>query len=135
LKVFLDHNLSIHLAHALKVLLEPEGDDVVHLADRFPTNIDDRTWMTALGDEGGWVVISGDREIHKNRIEREAWRRSGLVVFFLASGWRRMRHVEKAWRLLRWWSRIEEQASLVSAPAAFEIPVRYSTGRFRLLRG
>jgi hypothetical protein len=31
LKVFFDHNLSVHLAHALKVLLEPEGDEVLHL--------------------------------------------------------------------------------------------------------
>jgi PIN like domain len=104
---------------------------VVHLTDRSPPSIDDRTWMAALGDEGGWVVISGDRD-HRNRIEPEAWRRSGLVVFFLGSGWRLMRHVETAWRLLRWWPRIEEQARLVTAPAAFEIPVRYGTGRFSL---
>jgi hypothetical protein len=50
--------------------------------------------------EGGWVVLSADRRIHRNRLEREAWRQSGLVVFFLTSQWRRLRHLEIAWRLL-----------------------------------
>jgi hypothetical protein len=52
LKVFFDHNLSPHLAHALNVLLSPEGDQVIHLTDRFPANTEDRVWMGALGDEG-----------------------------------------------------------------------------------
>jgi len=91
LKVFFDHNLLPHLAHALNILLGPEGDEVIHLTDRFPANAEDVVWMTALGDEGGWVVISADRRINRNRLEREAWRRSGLVVFFLTSQWQRLR--------------------------------------------
>jgi len=71
--------------------------------------MDARAW-----DEGGWVVISADRRIHRNRLEREAWRRSGLVVFFLTPQWRRLRNVEIAWRLLRWWPHIDEQARLVA---------------------
>jgi len=135
LKVFFDHNLSPHLAHALNVLLGPEGDQVIHLTDRFPANTEDRVWMVALGDEGGWVVISGDRRIHRNRLEREAWRRSRLVVFFLAPQWRRLRNIEIAWRRLRWWPRIDDQVRIVAPPAAFELPLNYGTGRLRVLRG
>jgi hypothetical protein len=65
--VFLDNNLSPYLARGLNALLEPEGDEVVHLTDRFPRQIDDRSWINALGDEGGWVVISADRRIYRNR--------------------------------------------------------------------
>ncbi|MGD9618213.1 MAG: hypothetical protein AB7H90_24010 [Alphaproteobacteria bacterium] len=89
MKVFLDANLSPYLAHALNALLEPEGDHVVHLTDRFARDTDDRDWITALAAEGEWVVISGDMRIFRNRLEREAWRRSRLVVFFLAPQWRR----------------------------------------------
>jgi hypothetical protein len=53
LKVLLDNNLSPYLSRALGLLLEPEGDRVVHLTDRFPANADDRTWITALAEEGG----------------------------------------------------------------------------------
>jgi hypothetical protein len=135
LKVFLDNNLSPALARALHALLETEGDQVVHLIERFAPDTADRVWIDALGAEGGWIIISADRRINRNPIEREAWRRSRLVVFFLGPQWRRLRNVEIAWRLLRWWPRIEEQARLVSPPAAFELPRDYRTGRLRVLRG
>ncbi len=102
MKVFLDNNLSPYLARALSTLLEPEGDQVVHLSDRFAPDTEDRVWIEALAAEGGWIVISADRRISRNPIEREAWRRSRLVVFFLSPQWRRLRHIEIAWRLLRW---------------------------------
>lgn len=134
MKVFLDNNLSPYLARALHTLLEPEGDQVVHLSERFAPDTEDRVWIEALAAEGGWIVISADRRINRNPIEREAWRRSRLVVFFLSPQWRRLRHIEIAWRLLRWWPRIEEQARLVSPPAAFELPRDYRSGRLRVLR-
>jgi hypothetical protein len=135
LKVFIDNNLSPYLARALHTLLEPEGDQATHLTDRFPPDTEDRAWIDALAAEGGWVVISADRRIHRNRLEREAWRRSRLVVFFLSPQWRRLRNIEIAWRLLRWWPRIEETARLFSPPAAFELPRDYRAGRLRVLRG
>jgi hypothetical protein len=100
LKVFLDNNLSPYLALALNTLLEPEGDQVIHLRDRFPPDTGDRVWIEALSAEGGWVAISADRRIHRNCLEREAWRRSRLVVFFLSPQWRQLRNIEIAWRLL-----------------------------------
>ena len=135
MKVLLDNNLSPHLARALNALLEPEGDQVVHLTDRFPASTEDRAWIGALAEEGGWVVISGDLRIYRNRLEREAWRRSRLIVFFLAPQWGKVRNIEKAWRLLRWWPRIREQVAIVEAPAAFELPLAYGSGRLKVLRG
>jgi hypothetical protein len=134
LEGFLDNNLSPYLARALNALLEPEGDQVVHLSERFPRQTEDRIWINALGEEGGWVVISADRRIYRNRLEREAWRRSRLVVFFLAPQWARARHTGIAWRLIRWWPRIREQTAIVAAPAAFELPFGYGSGRLRVLR-
>jgi hypothetical protein len=132
LKAFLDNNLSPHLARALHALLEPDGDQVVHLSDRFPQNTADQDWIEVLAAEGGWVVISADRRINKNPLEREAWRRSRLVVFFLAPQWRKARSIEIAWRLIRWWPRIREQAAMVQPPAAFEVPFNF--GLLRQLR-
>lgn len=134
MKIFLDNNLSPYLARALHTLLEPEGDQVVHLSDRFTPDTEDRVWIEALAAESDWVVVSADRRIHRNPIEREAWRRSRLIVFFLSPQWRRLRNIDIAWRLLRWWPRIEEQARLVSPPAAFELPRDYRAGRLRVLR-
>lgn len=134
MKVFLDNNLSFYLARALNALLEPEGDQVVHLTDRFRPDTEDRAWINVLAEESGWVVISGDRRIHRNRLEREAWRRSRLIVFFLAPQWSKAKNIEIAWRLLRWWPRIRDQVAIVAAPAAFELPLAYGSGRFKVLR-
>lgn len=134
MRVFLDNNLSPYLARALNALLEPEGDQVVHLTDLFAPDIPDHEWITALSAAGEWVVVSGDIRIFRNRPEREAWRRSRLVVFFLAPQWSRARNIEKAWRLLRWWLRIREQAALMAPPAAFELPLAYGNGRLKMLR-
>jgi hypothetical protein len=134
LRVLLDNNLSPRLARSLDALLEPE-DEVVHLIDRFPRDTEDRLWIGRLAEEGGWVVISADQRIYRNPLEREAWRRSRLIAFFLAPQWARANNIEKAWRLLRWWPRIREQVAIVAAPAAFELPLNYGSGRLRVLRG
>lgn len=134
MRVFFDNNLSPYLAHALHALLEPEGDQVVHLTDRFLPQTEDRAWIDTLAGEGRWVVVSADRRIYRNRLEREASRRSRLVVFFLAPQWGKARNIEIAWRLLRWSPRLREQVAIVAAPAAFELPFAYGSGRLRVLR-
>ena len=135
MKVFLDNNLSPFLAHSLNELLEPEGDQISHLTDHFQPQIDDLAWMRGLAEEGGWVVISADRRIYRNRLQREAWRRSRLIAFFLAPQFAKARNIEIAWRLLRWWPRIREQVAIMTPPAAFELPFAYRTGRLKVLRG
>jgi len=135
LKIFLDNNLSPFLAHSLNELLEPEGDQIFHLTDHFQPQVDDLAWMRALAEEGGWVVISADRRIYRNRLQREAWRRSRLIAFFLAPQFAKARNIEIAWRLLRWWPRIREQVAIMTPPAAFELPFAYRTGRLKVLRG
>ncbi|WP_424140345.1 hypothetical protein [Roseomonas chloroacetimidivorans] len=68
MKVFFDHNLSPALARAFRELFKPEHE-VVALRERFPVDISDVEWSTALSREGQWVVISGDRRITRNRAE------------------------------------------------------------------
>ena len=71
--------------------------DVVHLVDRFARNERDTVWIETLASEGDWVVISEDR-FAKSDEEREAVRRSGLIVFTLDKVWNKQRHWPKAAR-------------------------------------
>ena len=74
----------------------------------------------------------------------EAWRWSGLVVFFLTPQWRRLRNIEIAWRLLRWWPRIDDQVRIMArqqrlscrsatAPAGWGCFADSRLARYRLL--
>lgn len=134
MKYFFDNNLSPYLARALSALCEPGNVEVFHLRDKFAANVSDIEWIETLGAEGQWTVISQDR-LMRNPGEKEALRRSGLIAFVLGKGWSDQREWDKAWRLIRWWERIMEQAELIQGGAVFEVPVRFSgKGRFRQVR-
>jgi hypothetical protein len=131
-RFFLDNNLAPPLASALHELSSKDGYEVRHLRDLFEPSSPDTEWLPRLSEQGGWVLISGDYRISRNKHEREAWMRSGLTSFFLAKGWTNLRFWDQAWRLVRWWPRIIEQAHLVEPGAGFMVPLAGS-GKFKQL--
>jgi hypothetical protein len=117
LKLFLDNNLSPYLADALNCLLSPDGHHVTCLRRKFPENTPDSEWIARLASEGGWVIISGDREILRKGPEKAVWRSAKLMGFFLAKGWMCIDPIDQSWRLLKWWPAILKQVE-VGAPGA-----------------
>lgn len=132
MKLLLDHNLSFRIAHSLHAIVSADGHEVAALREKFDPATTDEEWISALGIEGGWAVLSGDVRITRNPAERAAWRRTDLVGFFLQRGWRKLRVHQQAAHLLLWWPRLVEQYGLVRGGALFELPVR-STSKFRQL--
>ena len=132
MRLFLDNCISSRVARCLHILVEQDGHEVVHLTDPFDPATPDIEWLGALGEDGDWVVVSGDLRISKNRHERQAWRESGLTAFFLAKGWTNLKLWDSTWMLVRWWPRIMEQAELAQSGAGFEIPQK-ATGKFRII--
>ncbi|ALF89509.1 MULTISPECIES: hypothetical protein [Ralstonia solanacearum species complex] len=136
MKFFFDNNLSLHLAHAIRELCQVEEHvrEVIHLRDKFAPNAKDHDWISALAVEGEWVVISQDG-LRKNDLEREALRKSGLIVFVLQRQWSEHRHWDKAHNLVRWWPSVMEQSRKIKGGAAFRIPWRHAGGgRFEQVR-
>ena len=81
MKFMLEHNLSPRLARALNELGKGDGHEVVALRDKFKHDTKDHAWMSALGREGGWAVVSGDTSIFKSGLAVTAWREFKLTVF------------------------------------------------------
>jgi hypothetical protein len=136
LKYFCDNNVSPYLAGALAELCKADESpsQVIHLAGKFPRDAKDTVWIPELAREGAWVVISGDR-FNKTDEEREALRRSGLIVFSLSAQWNNHPFWMKAYNLVRWWPAIEEQAARIKGGAAFRVPWKFSgRGRFEQIR-
>jgi len=86
MRFFLDNCLAIRHARALNEMVRPEHS-FSHLQDKFPPDTKDEVWIRKLGEEGDWIIISGDYRIGKSAHERAAWHDSGLTVFFLTKGW------------------------------------------------
>jgi hypothetical protein len=123
LKVLVDNNLSPLLAQAIQLLVASDGDLVVALRHRFPADTPDEVWISALGTEGGWSVLSGDVRITRRPTEKLARHRSRLKGFFLAPAWSKLSNLEKAARLLLWWPKLRNQERLVGPGALFQVPV------------
>jgi PIN like domain len=85
-KFFLDNCLAIRHARALNEMVKPDHS-FTHLQEKFPPDTTDEEWIRTLGNEGEWIVLSGDYRIGKSQHGKRAWHESGLTAFFLAKGW------------------------------------------------
>ena len=124
MKFFFDNTMSRRVIEALKIL--DSSQEIVHLTERFPADTPDAEWISALSEEGDWVIVSGDVRITRNPGERAAWLESKLLAFFLAKGWTNQPLWDQAWRFVKCWPRIVEQASRIKPPAGFIVPLKES---------
>ena len=128
MKFFFDNNLSPKIVRALKEL--SQGHSFSHLRDDNPVSTPDEQWFDRLAREGGWIVIS--RDLFREPTAREAWKKSGLTVFLLASGWGNLGFWEQAWKLVRWWPQILAEAQRVQPGVCYEVPVK--SLKFRIFK-
>ena len=123
MRVFVDNNLPPRLARGLNELFHDDHQVICH-RDRFgKTHTADEEWITALGEEGGWVVLSGDINIARKRPSRELFLRSQLVGFFPRTAVMELPLAKKAARILTVWDRMERIANDVR-PGLFELQQR-----------
>lgn len=112
---FFDNDISIKLVRALREV----DQDVVHLQEVFAETTPDIIWLELVGNEG-WFLVTHDKNIRKNKAEREALKRYGVGAFFLAgssmSTWDRVKQVVRAWEKM--------QAKTVSKTPPFAFVVR-----------
>ncbi|HEY2295273.1 MAG TPA: hypothetical protein VGM86_31605 [Thermoanaerobaculia bacterium] len=132
MRFFFDNCIAWRIAEALAILADRDGHEIVALRAKFPESCPDEVWMPALGKEGGWVVISGDRRIYTNPQRRRVWASAQLTTFFLANAWLgdSFSERQKAARLLARWDEIVDCALKVRPGTALSLPF---TGRITKL--
>lgn len=111
--MLVDENLPPRLAHSLAALFKDEHR-VEAIADRFGRGIKDLDWISALAKDGGWTILTADKRISRNRIEREAFLSNNLVGFVLSPSLRKKPLTEQMARILIAWPKIVSQANMVS---------------------
>jgi hypothetical protein len=81
------------------------------LTEKFQaSSVTDPEWITRLGKEGDWIIISGDPRISRGKPEKSAWKESGLTAFFFKDGFANMTSYEQAAFLFRRWPDITLKA-------------------------
>ena len=127
-KLLVDHNLPPKLARALHLIWEPEHE-IVALREKFGrSDLTDEAWITALGREGGWAVLSADMNIAKKRPSRDAFLSAGLVGFFFGSTMQKWPLHRQAARILTIWPQMVAQMR-TNANGCFEVPAKASQFR------
>jgi hypothetical protein len=119
-----DNNLSPSLAHSLQPLFSEH--EFVALREKFPANIRDVEWISALDGEGGWTALTAERRLKTRPHERLALERSQIVFFFLTGPWLKYSVPEQAWRLIRLVPLMAKQADLTES-GLFHLPVNASS--------
>jgi hypothetical protein len=100
-KLFIDNCLPPRVAQGLDRLLEGEGS-ALHLRAKFDQDTPDAVWLSELGHEGGWHVLTLDRNILKRPHEASAYCAARVTTFFLAKQWASLKYWDQAWMLVRW---------------------------------
>jgi hypothetical protein len=126
--VFFDHNLSHALPEALQAVFSIEHQ-IVALEKKFPRTITDIDWITALNQEGHWIVISGDLRITRNRAERSIFQSSRLTGFFMAPALKKARVLKQLERLCALWDNIVALAGAAAPGALYELPIKTNSPR------
>jgi hypothetical protein len=122
-KLLVDNDLPPRLAEALSVIFSPY-DQIVALRDKFGrSDLKDEEWIPKLGKEGGWAVLSADRNIAKKKPSRDLFIGAGLVGFFFSSSMQKMPLHLQAARILTIWPQMIAHMK-TTANGVFEMPTK-----------
>lgn len=111
------------------MLAKVQQYEIVHLREKFDEDTDDIVWISALAEEGDWVIVSGDPRISRNEAERAAWLESGITAFFLSDGFPNKRFWKQAEVLVHWWPEIVLTARQANEGSGYLLPLTGKTMR------
>jgi hypothetical protein len=130
MKYFLDQSLALGIAHALGDVTRPGHEHIfTHFRDKFSPDTRDENWIRTLGEEGGWIVLSGDYRTGKSEHRGRAWQESGLTVFILSQGWQQLAPRHQLEKLAGFLPNIIQRAQTAKTGACFTVSV---SGRIRV---
>jgi hypothetical protein len=125
MRFFFDRNMSKVLARLIDVFDRSNTIQALDDDGRFAKNTPDVEWIRILAADGSedapaWVIISFDGRILKSKAELSALREAKLTFFCLSNQWMSMKFEEQAWRLVKVWPDIVENAKS-TRPQIFEV--------------
>jgi hypothetical protein len=115
MRFFFDRCMHYKMAHVIQTYEGKNGHVIVHHNDddRFHEKTVDVEWIKALAADRSplpWVILSGDGNILKNKVERRALREASLPFFCMAPQWVKMPMEEYAWKFMKAWPKIKKMA-------------------------
>ena len=99
-------------------------NEIRPLTDLFGRGTKDVQWLRAAGRmDPKPVILGGDGQILRNRVERAALREADLTYVHLAPGWMHLKWPDFAWKIVKAWPAIVDSTQRVARPTVFEVKV------------
>jgi len=112
---FFDNNLSQKIVDGFRCF----GEDVTHLKEHFPEDVEDEQWLPFVG-EREWTAITRDDRVRRRPLQLAKIREYDVGLYVLAgknlSAWQLIQ------QLVRLWPRIKEGAEKAKRPFVFRLP-------------
>lgn len=130
MKIYIDENFPVKLAHGLNVLQEPLNKaekfpiEVLSIKEVFGEGAQDEDWIPKLGAEHA-IVITQDYNIQRTRHQATLFREHGLGIFFYRppsnTGFK---YWEMVLQIITRWEEIKKLSHKTEAPFAFRCSMR-----------
>jgi hypothetical protein len=119
----LDQNFSDHMLQLLRLSkMEPVGR-ITSLAELgFAGSTPDEQWLSDLGRQGGFCVVTRNGAILQASIQRRAWSTAGVSLLVLDKQWGQQPRRELSRRLLYWWPHMISHAEAGQPGNAWTVP-------------
>lgn len=106
---FFDENYGHRLAEGLNAF--DEENKILHFKDAGFLATEDVEWFAKLPPGERNVIITLDRNISRNPAERQAWKESGAIVFFLKRRFIQQEPWDQIAKMVKKWPKICKLAS------------------------
>lgn len=126
MKIALDEHIAPMVLDAIEALLTDDRNDPIEIVRakyyvEAPSK-SDTPWVKKFAEEGGSIIITGDKKMRGRPHERKALLDLGMVVFFTPAFWNNLKFMDKASYLLRWWSPIIQCAKNSDPSQCWQLP-------------
>lgn len=120
MRFVLDENMPRQAARMLDAF--DRENTVQSVIDEVGSGLPDEEWIRLLAETSPRpVLVSGDARILRNKSERRVLKECGMTFVALTRGWMNLPWEETAWKLVRAWPPIIQEAQRARRPAVFEV--------------
>lgn len=110
-KLYIDENISYHIANGLSKLEKGNGNDieVLTIKDEFGRGANDEDWIPLVGKESG-VVITQDFNIYRKKLQRDLFENHGVGLFIIRPPSKKhgYRYWEMVQQIINHWPEIKD---------------------------
>ncbi len=107
---YFDECIPYFYADVLKAMPKEISHNIFYRTDLFPKGIKDLEWIEGLRKHGdNWTIITFDKKITRNPLEKRAIKDSGFILFVLKQKvWAKQNKYQQIGALMHYWPKIIE---------------------------